>query len=95
MQCPSQDSMNKYRLSRALTLFYFGLNFVESLATTISTTDVNINFLMITGRDRGDFCLLEQKLSETEHIYRATSAGLKNLPLKSEATLPVAATRLV
>lgn len=40
-------------------------------------------------------CLLEQKQSETERIYGVTSAGRKNLLLKSEATLPVVATRLV
>lgn len=34
--------------------FYFKPNFVESAATTIWTTDININFLMITGRDGED-----------------------------------------
>lgn len=40
-------------------------------------------------------CLLEQKRSKPEHIYTVTSAGLGNSPPKSEATLPVVATRLV
>lgn len=46
-------------------------------------------------RERRRHCLLEQKQSETERIYGVTSAGHKNLLLKSEATLPVVATRLV
>lgn len=49
---------------------------------------------MITGRDRGDVAFWS-KNSLKLHIYGVTSAGLKNLLLKSEATSPVVATRLV
>lgn len=48
---------------------------------------------MITGGGRA--AAWRKKQSKTEQIYGVTSAGLKNLLLKSEATSPVVATRLV